>query len=182
MGVRTSAGSDTTRASSYNPWVGLSWMSSGCTVGGLRLTAERNTLDREAVLRMWTEKVAWLSGDGGRPGRIAPGCLADLVMPDRDFFVPDVTNDLTMVGGKVVFAKGAFADPARHARLVACPQFRQLWRPGQAQVAQRAAVRSGCASSCGVHGHDHISSRGGHQPVSDLKSFWGALGWACWAV
>ncbi|MDB6453681.1 amidohydrolase [Falsirhodobacter sp. 20TX0035] len=192
-GVRTSAGSDATRVSSYNPWVGLSWMISGATVGGLRITPERNRLDRETALRMWTEKVAWFSNDEGRRGRIAPGHLADLVVPDRDFFtcaeadIPDITADLTMVGGRVVFAKGAFAD---HATPI--PPAMPDWSPvrtfggyagwGQAQVAQQAAITCGCASSCGVHGHDHARAWGGHQPVSDLRSFWGALGCACWAV
>ena len=40
----------------------------------------------------------------------------------------------------------------------------------------------GCANACGVHGHDHARAWSGKLPVSDLKSFWGALGCACWAV
>ena len=192
-GIRTSAGTDATRVASYNPWAGLSWLVSGKTVGGLRLTPERNRLDRETALRMWTEKVAWFSNDEGRRGRIAAGYLADLVVPDRDFFacpegdIPDITSDLTMVGGRIVFAKGNFA---RHDAPI--PPAMPDWSPvrnfggyagwGQVQVAQQAAIRCGCASSCGVHGHDHAGAWGGSQPVSDLKSVWGALGCACWAV
>jgi len=142
---------------------------------------------------MWTEKVAWFSNDEGRRGRIAAGYLADLVVPDRDFFacaegdIPDITSDLTMVGGRIVFAKGNFA---RHDAPI--PPAMPDWSPvrnfggnagwGQVQVAQQAAIRCGCASSCGVHGHDHAGAWGGSQPVSDLKSVWGALGCACWAV
>jgi hypothetical protein len=37
-------------------------------------------------------------------------------------------------------------------------------------------------ATCGVHGHDHARAWSGRLPVSDLKSFWGALGCACWAV
>jgi len=50
-GVKTSAGTDATRVASYNPW-------SRCracdrqTVGGLRITPQRNCLDRETALRM----------------------------------------------------------------------------------------------------------------------------------
>jgi hypothetical protein len=33
-----------------------------------------------------------------------------------------------------------------------------------------------------VHGHDHARAWSGRLPVSDFKSFWGALGCACWAV
>ena len=47
----------------------------------------------------------------------------------------------------------------------------------------RAALNTcGCASSCGVHGHDHAGAWSSKLPVADLRSFWGALGCACWAV
>src|SRR6267142_1813878 len=39
-GVKTSAGTDATRVASYNPWVSLSWLVTGRTVGGLRLTPQ----------------------------------------------------------------------------------------------------------------------------------------------
>jgi hypothetical protein len=35
---------------------------------------------------------------------------------------------------------------------------------------------------CAVLGHEHARAWLGKMPVSDLKSFWGALGCACWAV
>ena len=194
-GVRTSAGTDATRVASYNPWVGLSWLISGRTVGGLRITPERNRLDRDTALRMWTEKVAWFSNDEGRRGRIAPGYLADLIVPDRDFFacpedaIPDITSDLTMVGGKVVYAKGDFAS---HDAPIppAMPDWSPVrnfggyaaWGAQDQAVAQTATIRCGCASACGVHGHDHAGAWGASLPVSDLKGFWGALGCACWAV
>ena len=194
-GVRTSAGTDATRVASYNPWVGLSWLISGKTVGGLRITPERNRLDRDTALRMWTEKVAWFSNDEGRRGRIAPGYLADLIVPDRDFFacpeadILDITSDLTMVGGKVVYGKGEFADhdaPIPPAMPDWSPVRRfggyAAWGARDQTVVQTAAVRCGCASACGVHGHDHASAWGATLPVSDLKGFWGALGCACWAV
>jgi len=49
-------------------------------------------------------------------------------------------------------------------------------------VASRAMHACGCRAPCAVHGHDHARARFGRIPVSDLKSFWGALGCACWAV
>jgi hypothetical protein len=49
-------------------------------------------------------------------------------------------------------------------------------------VAQRLARSCGCASACGIHGHDHAAAWSAKLPVSDLKNFWGALGCACWAV
>ena len=54
-GVKLSAGTDATRVASYDPWVGLSWLVTGRTVGGLRLYPNANLLDRETALRMWTE-------------------------------------------------------------------------------------------------------------------------------
>ena len=92
-GVKISAGTDATRVASYNPWVSLSWLVTGKTVGGLRLYPQRNCLDRETALRMWTENVTWFSNEEGKKGRIKVGQLADLVVPDRDYFVP-VPNDI----------------------------------------------------------------------------------------
>jgi hypothetical protein len=100
---------------SYNPWVSLSWLITGKTVGGLQLTPQRNCLDRETALRMWTENVTWFSNEVGKKGRIQAGQLADLVVPDRDFFacpeseIADTSALLTVVGGKVVWAAGEFA-------------------------------------------------------------------------
>jgi hypothetical protein len=54
-------------------------------------------------------------------------------------------------------------------------------------ASERAASRKlvmtcGCANACTVHGHDHAAAWSGKLPISDLKSFWGALGCACWAI
>ena len=53
---------------------------------GLRIYPARNCLDRETALRMWTENVTWFSNEEGRKGRIQVGQLADLIVPDRDYF------------------------------------------------------------------------------------------------
>ncbi|WP_234883298.1 amidohydrolase, partial [Ensifer adhaerens] len=85
-GVNVSAGTDATRVASYNPWVSLSWMVTGKTVGGLQLYPRANCLDRETALRMWTEKVQWFSNEEGKKGRIEKGQFADLIVPNKDFF------------------------------------------------------------------------------------------------
>src|SRR5438105_14016717 len=119
-GVKVSAGTDATRVASYNPWVSLAWLVTGRTVGGLRLYPERNCLDRETALRMWTEKVAWFSNEDGKKGRIEVGHLADLIVPDRDYFscpeseIADTVSELTIVGGRIVYA-------GRHLRESRCP-------------------------------------------------------------
>jgi hypothetical protein len=48
----------------------------------------------------------------------------------------------------------------------------------QAQTTQSCS----CSNHCAVHGHDHARAWLDRIPVSDLKSFWGALGCACWEV
>jgi hypothetical protein len=47
---------------------------------------------------------------------------------------------------------------------------------------RKLAMSCGCASACTIHGHDHARAWSSRLPVADLKSFWGALGCACWAV
>jgi hypothetical protein len=51
-----------------------------------------------------------------------------------------------------------------------------------AAVARHVAASCGCGNSCGIHGHQHATAWSANLPIADLKSFWGALGCACWAV
>jgi predicted amidohydrolase YtcJ len=199
-GVNVSAGTDATRVASYNPWVSLSWLITGKTVGGMRLTPQRNCLDRDTALRMWTENVTWFSNEQGKKGRIAEGQLADLVVPDRDFFacpesdIADTSSLLTVVGGKVVWGAGEFAAHDEAAPPPAMPDWSPTrlfggygaWgdsegKPLQATL-REAAAACACANGCNVHGHQHAGAWASTLPVSDLKGFWGALGCACWAV
>ena len=198
-GVKTSAGTDATRVASYNPWVSLSWLVTGRTVGGLRITPQRNCLDRETALRMWTENVTWFSNEEGKKGRIEVGQFADLVVPDHDFFscadsdIADTTSDLTVVGGKIVYAKGEFKSLDAPPPPPAMPDWSPVrsyggyaaWGAKAEPVAamrMQAAAHCSCTNSCGIHGHDHATAWSAKLPISDLKSFWGALGCACWAV
>ena len=52
--------------------------------------------------------------------------------------------------------------------------------PLQAALRHNAAARCACDRSCVVHGHDHAAAALRSVPAADLKSFWGALGCACW--
>ncbi len=197
-GVKVSAGTDATRVASYNPWVALAWLVTGRTVGGLRLYPQHNCLDRETALRMWTENVTWFSNEVGRKGRIAVGQLADLVVPDRDYLacpedeIAGTASDLTIVGGTPVYGAGDFAqfDAPLPPAMPDWSPVRAFggyaaWadtRGGRQAAAQRVARLCGCASACGIHGHNHAAAWSAKLPVSDLKNFWGALGCACWAV
>jgi predicted amidohydrolase YtcJ len=199
-GIRTSAGTDATRVASYNPWVSLSWLVTGKTVGGLRMYPQRNRLDRETALRMWTENVTWFSNEEGKKGRIEAGQFADLIVPDRDFFacaedeIADTTALLTVVGGKVVYGTGEFASFDDSAPPPAMPDWSPVrrfggfaaWKNasgnGEAALQQVAAASCGCAAACGVHGHAHARAWTANAPTSDLHGFWGALGCSCWAI
>jgi predicted amidohydrolase YtcJ len=198
-GVKVSAGTDATRVASYNPWVSLAWLVTGRTVGGMHLYAQRNCLDRETALRMWTENVTWFSNEEGRKGRIAVGQLADLIVPDRDYFscaeeqIADITSLLTIVGGRIVYGSGDFARFDDSVPPPAMPDWSPVrtyggyaaWRDQGAAAnftpMQRSA-KCGCAHNCNVHGHRHTTAWSSKLPIADLKSFWGALGCSCWAV
>jgi predicted amidohydrolase YtcJ len=197
-GVKVSGGSDATRVASYNPWVTLSWLVSGKTVGGLSLYPVRNRLDRETALRMMTENVTWFSNEEGKKGRIQVGQFADLIVPDRDYFscaedeIADTTSELTIVGGRVVYGAGDLASFDKTEPPPAMPDWSPVrtfggygaWADADAQpgVRRRLAMSCDCANSCSIHGHDHASVWSSRLPIADLKSFWGALGCACWAV
>ncbi|WP_085316706.1 amidohydrolase [Derxia lacustris] len=199
-GIPVSAGTDATRVASYNPWVSLSWLVTGRTVGGLQLYPRHLCVDRDTALRMWTEKVTWFSAEEGRKGRIEAGQLADLIVPDRDFFscaeadIADTSALLTVVGGRVVWGAGAFAG-LDEAPPPAMPDWSPVRRwggygawgeadgaPLQARLDRRALAACGCGTACGVHGHAHGKAWLGAAPTSDSAGFWGALGCACWAV
>ena len=145
--------------------------------------------------------MTWFSNEVGKKGRIEEGMLADLIVPDRDFFscaeseIVDTTSLLTMVGGKVVYGAGEFIDHDESQPPPAMPDWSPVRRFGgygawadkdgaPMQAALRsAAAACGCARTCNVHGHDHLAAATRTRvPVADLKSFWGALGCACWAV
>jgi predicted amidohydrolase YtcJ len=199
-GVPLSAGTDATRVASYNPWVSLAWLVTGKTVAGLRIHPQRNCLDRETALRAWTEKVTWFSNEEGEKGRIEAGQLADLIVPDRDYFscpdeeIADITADLTVVGGRIVYGGRDFARFDESAPPPAMPD----WSPvrhfgGYAGWASPTSAKSAatmrmeapacrCPRGCGIHGHDHATAWSSRVPVSDFRAFWGAFGCTCWAV
>jgi predicted amidohydrolase YtcJ len=195
-GVKTSAGTDATRVASYDPWVSLSWLVTGKTLGGTGLYPQANLLDRETALRMWTVNTSWFSNEEGKKGAIAPGQLADLAILSEDYFevpsdrIRQITSVLTLVGGKPVYGAGEFADLAPPP-----PPVLPEWSPvrayggyhkqtaaAAAPIAAERAAACGCGTACGVHGHAHARAAAAPVAAGDLKSFWGALGCACWAV
>jgi predicted amidohydrolase YtcJ len=189
-GVPVGAGTDATRVASYNPWVSLSWLVTGKTIGGLALYPARNRLDREQALDLWTRANTWFSSETGKKGQIAVGQLADLAVLSADYLsVPEdeiagLTSVLTLLGGSVVHGDDEFADlaPALPAPM---PDWSPVRRYGGYQhetKLQRVMTGCGCASGCTIHGHDHGRAWLSGPEVADPPSFWGALGCSCWAV
>jgi len=162
MGIPLSAGTDANRAVSYNPWVGVHWLITGKTLGGAKLNADRNLLDRAEALRMYTAAGAWISGDEQRKGTLEAGRLADLAFLSADYFsipedsIKDLESVMTMVGGKVVYAAGSYATLAPPP-----PPITQDWLPiktyGGYQNQKRAGNGPGTpASASGGHTHPLI--------------------------
>jgi predicted amidohydrolase YtcJ len=117
-GVPVGAGTDATRVASYNPFVSLYWLISGKSVGGTTLYPAANRVDRTEALRLYTRGSAWFSNDDDKKGTIKIGQLADLAVLTADYFsVPEeqikrLESALTIVGGKIVYAAGAFSKHA----------------------------------------------------------------------
>lgn len=108
-----------------------------------------------------------------------------------------LTCDLTVVGGRVVYAAGLFAPLDDNPLPPAMPDWSPTrtfkgygaWgdpegtgRYSLAPLRAQAAAACGCASNGGLHGHDHAGAWGANAHVSDPRSFFGALGCSCWAV
>src|SRR5687767_7521232 len=90
-GVPLAMTTDGFRASSYNPWIGISWMITGKSVSGSEVLAKDNRLTREEALKLFTLGSAWFEYAENEKGRIAPGNLADFALLDADYF--EVPND-----------------------------------------------------------------------------------------
>lgn len=113
-GVHVGLGTDATRIASYNPWKALQWFVTGRTEGGVPLVGPANRLDRLEALRQYTVGSAWFSGDEQVKGSLEPGMFADLAVLSADYFaVPEddirkIESVLTVMGGRIVHAKGPF--------------------------------------------------------------------------
>jgi predicted amidohydrolase YtcJ len=182
-GLAVGAGTDATRVASYNPWVSLSWLVTGKTVGGLKLYRASQTLDREQALRLWTEANTWFSGEGSKKGQIKVGQLADLAVLSDDYFnvaddrIADITSVLTLLGGRPVHASGDFSSLAPPL-----PPAMPDWSPvnyyggyqSPPEAVAAAVAATGARRVVAHRCHDAHS----HAPES---APWGAFGCTCWA-
>jgi predicted amidohydrolase YtcJ len=114
-GIPVGMGTDATRVSSYNPWVCLSWLTTGKTVGGTSIYDEENILSREVALELYTKGSAWFSKEQDKKGSFIEGQLADFAVLSKDYFqVPDdeiknIYSVMTVLGGSVVHSSDDFS-------------------------------------------------------------------------
>jgi predicted amidohydrolase YtcJ len=116
LGLPTGGGTDANRVMSYNPFVSLRWMLDGRTVDGIETRTADELPSREEALRIYTQGSAWFAHDEKRRGALVPGQRADLAVLSADYFsvplaqIADIESLLTMVGGRIVYAAGPYAD------------------------------------------------------------------------
>jgi predicted amidohydrolase YtcJ len=189
-GVPLGAGTDATRVASYNPWVSLSWLITGRTIGGTAMYPRENRLDRTTALRLWTEANTWFSNEGGKKGAIKVGQLADLAVLSGDYMtVPEdqirnLSSVLTVVDGKIVYGEGEFgklAPPLPPASPDWSPvrTFGGYYKSGQKpKESRKTAAAAGAA--CAVHGQQQQLAWLADIPAADQRDFWSALGCDCW--
>lgn len=198
LGVPVGAGTDATRVASYNPWVCLAWLTTGKTVGGFALYDEKDLLDRQTALRLWTKGSAWFSGEQSNKGALVAGEHADLVVLSDDYLTVEgdeiqfIESVMTVMDGKVVYAGAEFKQqdppiPPASPDWSPVKRFGGQWRYSEnrnapsLQPLQKNSAVCACSSSCGMHGHSHAWMLDVPINDQDKKSFWGALGCSCFA-
>jgi hypothetical protein len=127
---------------------------------------DRNCLNREEALRLFTQGSSWFSSESGKKGALAVGQLADLAALTDDYlYVPDeqikdLEAILTIVGGRIVHATREFSALAP-SPIPVLPE----WSPVKAfggygaPLDLRKAARAGSPIA---QSHEHGVN--GHQP------------------
>jgi predicted amidohydrolase YtcJ len=116
MGVVVGAGTDAHRVASYNPFTALQWLLDSQTVGGVVMRGAEEIPSRIDALKFYTLGSAWFSFDEQKRGSLDVGKVADLAVLSADYLtvpvekIGSLESVLTMVGGKVVYTSGPFAD------------------------------------------------------------------------
>jgi predicted amidohydrolase YtcJ len=116
MGMPVGGGTDAHRVMWYSPFVSLQWMVDGKTIGGAAMRGPEEMPSRMEALRLYTEGSAWFAFDDDTRGSLAAGKLADLVVLNKDYLtvpveeIGTIASLLTMVGGRIVYAAGPYAE------------------------------------------------------------------------
>ncbi|MFV8248870.1 amidohydrolase [Bdellovibrio bacteriovorus] len=187
-GVPVGAGTDATRVASYNPWMSLYWLTTGKTVGGLKMYPDERCLDRAEALKLWTMSNTWFSNEDGTRGQIVPGQLADFVALSADYFtvpvedIKDLQAVMTVVGGNVVYGAEEFKSLSPEIP-AAMPDWSPVRTYGGYQERSSAskhalasihnAFNHGC---CGVH----AQTKKVRSSLEEVALDW-SMGCSCWA-
>ncbi|TWR26319.1 amidohydrolase [Mucilaginibacter pallidiroseus] len=116
--IKVGGGTDGTRVSSYNPWIGIYQFATGRSVGGTPFTAKENYLDRITALKLYTQGSASLIHQEHDRGTLKEGYLADLVILSGDYLnmneedIKSIRSELTILNGKAVYGSGEFRQQA----------------------------------------------------------------------
>jgi hypothetical protein len=114
LGIPVGMGSDGTRVSSYNPFIGLYWLTTGKTIGGTTHISKNNLLDRTTALKLYTQGSAQLIRMENDRGAIKEGYLADFALLSDDYLKVDdaqilkLESLLTILNGEVVYGAGEY--------------------------------------------------------------------------
>jgi predicted amidohydrolase YtcJ len=118
-GVSIGMGTDAHRVSTYNPFTVLQWLLDGRTASGATTRGADETPSRADALRAYTIGSAWVSFDEDTRGSLEVGKWADLAVLSSDYMtapvdrIGQIESVLTMVGGRIVYASGAYASMIR---------------------------------------------------------------------
>ena len=110
-GILWGLGSDATAVTTSNPFYTLWFAVTGKMIGGRQVN--RQTVTREEALVAHTRNNAFILFQESNLGTLKPGKYADLLVLDRDYLtvpadeIKDIKPVLTMVGGRVVYQRGA---------------------------------------------------------------------------
>lgn len=115
LGIPVGMGSDGTRVSSYNPFIGLYWLTTGKTIGGTMHMSKNSLLDRTTALKLYTQGSAQLIRMDKDRGTIKEGYLADFALLSDDYFkvgdgqILNLESVLTILNGEVVYGEGEYS-------------------------------------------------------------------------
>ena len=114
-GIPLGGGTDATNVAALNPWLMLSYMTTGTNNAGDQANAADQSLTRLEALELYTLGSAYLLFEEDSLGSIETGKLGDLVVLGDDYLtVSDaklrkLSSLLTLQGGRVVHAAGRYA-------------------------------------------------------------------------
>ncbi len=130
-GIPVGMGTDATR-SSFNPWLGLYFLTTGKVASERTVLGPDNRLSREEALRIYSLGSAWFSQEENVKGRIKVGQFADMALLSADYMtisdkeIKSIESVLTVVAGKAVYGAGPFTRLAP-----AAPTIVPNWSPNK---------------------------------------------------